>query len=281
MKSDRSSYPYTETIRVFVKFQDALDIGPLPRPKRGDAVFLVDDDEVIHASYVLSRQAGFFPKYVAADTKDIPMAKAYFIPCALGRNHIGTRQWEDLERRVREGATLYISWNDTFFPRLHEITGVELQSRKVGNDGKAVAMFAPLTAEKAMDLPDGNALYRNRFGKGTVYYVTYPMESRLYARTDGFSCDAWKAYAAICPTPQLVDDGERDVTTSEHYFSADKAAVIVVNNALEPYVGTPKIAEGWRVASALTDRPDLARWQAGRLELGTNAGVLLMLNRCP
>jgi len=279
MKSDRSPYPYTLAIRDFVKFQDSLDIGPLPAPTRGDAVFFVDDAEVVHASYILARQAGFFPKYVAADVKKIPEAKAYFIPCALGRNHIGTREWEDLERRVREGATLYISWNDTFFPRLHEITGVELQSRRVGPDGAAVATFAALTAEKVMDLPNGNALYRNRFGKGTVYYATYPMERRLYARTDGFACDAWKAYAAICPTPQLVDDGARDVTTSEHYFSTDKAAVIAVNNAFEPYADVPKIATGWRVTSAATDRPDLARWQDGRLELGTNAGILLMLER--
>ena len=279
MKSDRSPYPYTHAIRDFAAFQDRLPFAALP-PARREALFVVDNAETAQAAYILARQAGFMPRFAAADEK-IPDAKAYFIPCALGRNHIGTRAWEDLERRVRDGATLYVSWNDTFFPRLHEITGVELQSRRVAPGGEAVATFAALTAEKAMDLPDGNALYRNRFGKGTVYYATYPMEKRLYARTDGFACDAWRAYAAVFPTPQLVEDGARDVTTSEHRFADGKTAVIVVNNAVEPYAGAPKVADGWRVTSALTDRPDLARWSGGRLELGANAGILLMLEREP
>lgn len=279
MKSDRSPYPYTEAIRDFVKFQDTLDLDPLPRAERGNAVFLVDDAEVAHASYVLARQAGFFPKYAAADTKSIPDAQAYFIPCALGRNHIGTREWETLERKVREGATLYISWNDTFFPRLHELTGVELQRRFVCGDGSARAEFSSLGAEKAMDLPDGHALYRNRYGKGTVWYATCPLEKRLYATTNGFESDAWKVYAAVCPTPQLVDDGVRDVTTSEHRYSESKVAVIVVNNSEKPYAGRPKVADGWKVVAAKTDRPELAVWKSGELSLGANAGILLLLEK--
>ena len=279
MKSDRSPYPCTHAIRDFVAFQDSLGIGPLPKAKRGDAVFLVDDPEVVHASYVLARQAGFFPKFAAADG-GIPDAKAYFIPCALGRNHIGTREWETLERKVRDGATLYISWNDTFFPRLHELTGAEVQSRRVGPGGQAVATFASVGAEVLERDVGGNPVFfRNRFGKGTVYYYGSPLEKRLYATTGGFESDSWKVYATVFPTAQLVEDGARDVTTSEHHFSGTKVAVIVVNNSSEPYSGRPTVASGWTVVSARTDRPDLATWKDGALSLGVNAGILLTLER--
>ena len=52
-----------------------------------------------------------------------------------------------------------------------------------------------------------------------------------------------------------------------------------VDNALEPFAGPVRVASGWRVASTLTDRPDLARCENGQLSLGTNAGILLMLER--
>ena len=37
------------------------------------------------------------------------------------------------------------------------------------------------------------------------------------------------------------------------------------------------LADGWEVASVLTDRPDLVKYANGRLSLGTSAGILLML----
>jgi len=276
LKSDRSTTVYSDAIRDFAAFQDALPFA-LPPPKR-EAVFLVDNAEVVHASYILARQAGFFPKFVAAD-ESIPEAPVYFIPCALGRNHIGTREWESIERRVREGATLYLSWNDTFFPRLHEMTGVEVEERTVSDWGTSEATFKVLTAQKVRDMGQGHALYRNAFGKGTVWYVTYPMEKRLYAKTRGFESSAFEVYRTVWPTPQLVEDGERDVTTSEHVFADGSRAVLIVNNAAKPYMGRPNVAAGWKVAATHSDRPDLAKWTEGALTLAPNAGILLILKR--
>ena len=85
--------------------------------------------------------------------------------------------------------------------------------------------------------------------------------------------------AGVLPKKLLVEEDSPSVTESEHVFADGRVAVILVNNALEPFAGPIRVAAGWRIVSTLTDRSDLARCEGGRLSLGTNAGILLMLER--
>ena len=68
MTSGRRNYAYADTVRDFAKFQDGLPFEALPPVKR-DAVFIVSDVEVAHASYVLARQAGIYPRFASPDEK--------------------------------------------------------------------------------------------------------------------------------------------------------------------------------------------------------------------
>lgn len=44
--------------------------------------------------------------------------------------HLTTRNWEALKAKVRDGATLYISWDETFLPAIEEVCGIELDYRE-------------------------------------------------------------------------------------------------------------------------------------------------------
>ena len=292
MKSDRGPYPYTEAMAAFQRFQDELPFEALPPVKR-DAVFIVSDRDSVLASYILARQAGFFPKYVSPEDP-LPDASVYFLPCAIGKAYLGTREWEALRRRVADGATLFISWEDTFLSQLHEVTGAEVERRLGSSDdgvcacdgftvrapGSVKATFKSLGAEVLGR--DGNGdpvFFRNRYGKGTVYLLGFPLEKRLYALQGAFASDAWKIYATVVKRPQLVDDGARDVLESEHFFTDRKAAVILVNNSPKPHAGEVRLADGWRVTRTLTDRPDLAALEGGKLRLGVNAGLLVLMEK--
>ena len=292
MTSDRKNYAYADAVRDFAKFQDSLPFDALPPPKR-DAVFIVSDAEVAHASYVLARQAGLFPRFASPDEK-LPESNVYFMPCLVGRGYLGTREWDDLRKRIAAGAHLYLSWDDTFLTHLHEVAGAELQTRKGGYDpgqydfgsfkltlpGVVHATFASVGAEPLAKDADGNPVFfRFKYGKGMVHYLGFQLEKRIYAREGGFSSDAWRVYASVLPKKLLVEEDSSSVTESEHVFADGRVAVILVNNALEPFAGPIRVAAGWRIVSTLTDRSDLARCEGGRLSLGTNAGILLMLEK--
>jgi hypothetical protein len=292
MTSDRRNHPYADAVRDFARFQDGLPFKALPAVKR-DAVFVTADKEVAHAAYVLARQAGLFPRFAAPDAP-LPKADVYFLPCVVGRGYLGTRAWDDLRARIAAGAHLYISWDDTFLTHLHEVTGAELQTRRAGGDkgvydfgafalelpGDVRAEFAAIDAKILATDADGKPIFfSHAYGKGQVHYLGFPLEKRVYARAGGFATDAWRVYAQILPKRLLVEEDSPAVTESEHFFTDGRAAVILVNNSLEPFEGPARVADGWRTTSVLTDRPDLARYENGRLALGVNAGILLMLER--
>ena len=297
-KADRTPHPAAGAYAAFAKFEKSLDMPPLPRPK-ADAVFLVRDEPLAHACSVLARQAGIWPEFQSVE-KPLKDASVYFLPVASERAGLTGRQWKALADKVREGATLYLSWHETFLPDIPGIAGVELDHREtcpvrsvcnvripghepfeytLASDMKRV--FNPCGAEVLGRDAEGNPVFfRNRYGKGLVYLLGFPLESMVHARADGYQTNAFEFYRAVCPVPQLFEDGARDVTTSIHRESDAKAYAIVVNNSEEDYSGRPKVAGGWRVVSSASDEgADRASWKDGELRLGSNAGIILTLQR--
>ena len=297
MKDDRSAYPAAEAMKKFAAFQKKLGFA-LPKAK-ADAVVFSQDTQVekqVHSCYVLARQAGIMPKF-ANPADPIPDAACYFLPCAAGRAHLTTHNWEALKAKVRAGATLYVSWSETFLPALEEVCGMELDYREkttdkldlafdipggekfrckatVGMRRHFISQGAEVLAKKANGEP---FFFRHRYGKGLVYTLGYPLESQAYETVGGYAGDAWKVWKTVCPVKRIFASGSSMVNASEHYFADGSCAVVVVNNSPEAYAGVPTIADGWKVASVVTDDETDVRWTNGRLELGANAAALFKL----
>lgn len=273
-KSDRTPYPIAKALARFMSFVRSLPFPALPAAKT-DCVIVVRDDEMVNSTYVLARQAGLQPRF-ADPTKRLPEAPVYFLPDARGRACLSLRHWEELKARVRDGgATLAISWSDTFLSGHEEVFGAEIERRTPGKP-----VFRPITAEVLEREPDGCPRFlKNRYGKGTVYLLSRPLAAAANNKTGGFDSDAWKYYARVCPKRLLVENRVRDVTISEHPFADGSVGVVLVNNAATRVATTPKVADGWSVASALTDDADAATWADGELRLDGNAGILLLLKK--
>ena len=299
LKSDRSPYPAAEAMRRFAAFQKSLGFA-LPRAK-ADAVVLTTDSQVellTHASYVLARQAGIYPKFANA-SEPIPDASCYFLPCAHGRARLTQRNWEALKAKVRAGATLYLSWAETFLPSMDEVCGLELDYREHGSEKLALAVDVPGGARfklnvsasmrrrfksvgaeiLAKDAAGNPFFFRHRYGKGLVYTLGVPLEEACRKAAGGFNGEAYRIWQLVCPVTRLVETGVRDVNASEHFFNAAKCVVVVVNNGAAAYEASPKIAAGWKVVAAQTDRPDLATRKDGRLHLAPASGLVLTLAR--
>ena len=271
-KSDRSPYPAAAAVRRFQDMLGKLPFARLPKAK-SDCVIVVPDCDLALGTLILARQAGLMPTF-ADPTRALPEASVYFLPDAKGRAWLTQTRWEDLKARVREGgATLAVSWNNTFLSHHEEVFGAEIESRAPGK-----LVFRPLTAEVIERDADGNPrLMANRYGKGRVYLLTRPISRQALDRAGGFDSDLWKYYARVCPKRLLLETGSRDVMVSEHRFDDGTVGVVAVNNSPKPYAGTPRIDPGWKVGAACADDDACARWTDGRLELSGNSGIFLRL----
>ena len=291
-RRDRTPYPAVDAVRKFVALQDALPFAALPKAKT-DAVVLTTDSDVVHSAYILARQAGVMPRFANPEEK-LPEADCYFLPDALGRAYLTIERWEELKARVRAGATLYLSWNDTFLDSIEEVGGVEVACRQQtgGSDVcdfgdfrltfeySVKRRFNALTAETLAKNQDGEGVFfRNRYGKGMVYVFAHNFEKTFYAASGKYEGDAWKVWAKVRPVERLLATGDKNVFVSEHCFGEGRSGILVVNNSGRPYAGAPALKDGWRVNRALTDDPALAKWEDGKLALAPCAGILLMAEK--
>ncbi len=291
-RRDRSPYPAVDAMRRFAAMQDSLPFEALPKAKT-HAVVLTTDSDVMHSSYILARQAGIMPRFANPEEK-LPDAECYFLPDALGRAHLTIERWEELKAKVRAGATLYISWNDTFLDSMEDVGGVEVAFRERcgGSDvcdfgdfkrtfGYSVKRrFNALSAETLAKNQNGEGVFfRNRCGKGHVYVFVHNFEKTYYGAGGKYEGDAWRIWAKVCQVEPLLSAGDKNVFVSEHCFGGGRCGLLVVNNSGRAYSGTPTLKNGWHVAGAITDAPESAKWEDGKLTLAPCAGILLMAEK--
>ncbi len=292
-RRNRSPYPAVEAVRKFAAMQDALPFAALPKAKT-DAVVISANEDVIHSSYILARQAGIMPRFANPEEK-LPDADCYFLPNALGRAYLTIERWEELKAKVRDGATLYLSWNDTFLDSMEEVGGIEVAFRQQtgGTDicdfgdfklsfGYAVKRrFNALTAETLAKNQDGEGVFfKNGYGKGTVYVFVHNFEKAYYAAAGKYEGDAWKIWAKVRPVDRLVRTGDKNVFASEHCFGGGRCGIVVVNNGRRTYSESPELRKGWRVVDSITDDSVAAKWDGGKLTLAPCSGILLVLEKC-
>ena len=288
----RKPYPALEALKKFAVFQKNLPFKALPKAK-ADMVVIVNDPDIAHSTHILAKQAGLNPEFQAPE-QPIRDASCYFLPSAKGRAYLTLRNWRALKEKVAAGATLYLSWNDTFLDDMEAVAGIEVDFREASSDilecafpgfsltlGSSVKRrFRALTAETLATAKDGRGVFfRNRYGKGTVYTLAVPMEARLYKMAGKYASDAYRIYTLVRPVDRILKTGARDVIVTEHVFADDSCGVVVVNNSTVPYANRPILADGWKIVSFLTDDPARAKWADGKLELSGNSGALLMLEK--
>jgi len=291
-RRDRTPYPAVASFRDFAAMQERLPFDALP-PAKTDAVVLTTDRDVVFSTYVLARQAGIFPFFANPEEK-LPEARVYFLPDARERAFLTIERWEELKAKVRAGATLYLSWNDTFLDGMEAVGGIEIARREkaAGTDvcdfgdfkveiGYGVKrVFKTRSAETLACNQNGEGVFfRNRYGKGTVYVCAHNFEKTFYAASGKYEGDGYRIWEKVCPVSRLLTTDEKNVFVSEHRFGDGRCAVIAVNNRPVAYDGKPALKTGWRVASSVTDDGAKATWKDGRLGLAANAGVLLMLEK--
>ena len=272
----------------FRKMLDGLPFNTLPEMKP-DAVCLVDDMEVASAACLLARQAGINLKFQAARAA-LTDAAVYFLPSMADRGGISLEDWHKLFGKVEAGAVCFLSADDSNQPDMRAFCGMQVARRRKALgamecilDGETLTLkrewektIQAESAEVLLSDRNGNPLLlRNRYGKGTVYTLTFSLEKILTETSRGFDAPWWKIYRMVLNKNLLVRVSDPAVILTEHYFGKNRAAVVAVNCSDEAKEIAPEIAGGWKRESIHGDGIDIG----GKYRLPPGGGMIFVMQR--
>ena len=204
--------PVTEELRRFAEF---LQTAPQLPKAREDAVCILTKDQdqwgVAYMAWCLAKQAGMTLRYCWCEDP-LPDARLYLMPSISGFDVISLCQYEALQEKVKNGATLYISNEEGVLSGFEALCGlnvidsgtyqdhrtVTLGGTQLPFDRKVRYVMQPTTAKVlATDDHGDAAISVNALGSGKVYYVNFPLEAMLLPLHDAFDTDYHKVYSIL------------------------------------------------------------------------------------
>lgn len=253
-------------IKELKKFSDLLSKSELSLPKaEDDAVCLVtasqDQWGVAYSSYVFAKEAGYNIRFADA-TKTVPDAKLYLMPSIADTYVLPGENYNIIRERVKNGATLYISNDNAILPDFATLTGVRVRNSKTahecdgfmlgGNEIKysrdRYYMLTECGAEVLAKDKAGLPIFtKYRYGKGTVYYLNFPLEKNAIGVCDAFDFSQYRIYSEIFS----CREGEYPLRTDNKYIGLtrhnahDGVTVTMINYSDKPQKTNVKITDGY------------------------------------
>ena len=218
--TDRTPKPVALEMQKVSKMLKDLPFETLPE-REVDAVCVIPDiadaKELYHiatSAYVLSKQAKIeiiFRHY----KQELPDTKAYIVPSISGWAPIDKRVLDTLKKRASEGAAVYISINSGIISEFEKLTGLKSKGMiedndihicKFGDDAlpfrygkkfKTMSIGAKVIAEDS----DGTVVFsKNPYGKGSVFFLNFPLEEMIWKIPNVFNdmtSPYYKIYAEV------------------------------------------------------------------------------------
>ncbi len=251
--SDGEPKPVLKEMKRFADFLSKNDFQ-LPTAKT-DAVCILTREQnqmgIAYMTHILSRKAGFNCSFAYCE-QTLPESDVYLMPSVNGQVIISKQKYDELKRRVYEGAELYISIDDALISGFEEFSGLRVidscyhsNSNKLLMDNTEIDFcrdfhlrMESVGAEVLAYDADGNpAVCVNSYGKGKVYFVNFPLEKNLIDRPDAFSGNEVMIYNKIfkrCIDSYPVKALNDQVVLTYHLNkNGDDYAVLINHSAQE------------------------------------------------
>lgn len=199
-RKDMSEKPVLDSVKQFADIYDK--VGTLS-DRIVDAVCIIanipDPWRVAFGTFLTAKKAHMEIEYCYVDDK-IPEANAYILPSLKGSISVFKHQLDEILEKVEKGASLYISVDDVLLCEpIDDFAGIQLQFRnemtspvysvidgeKVPFTGRYKCTYAEIGCNVLLRDESGEpVLVENKYGKGTIYFCTYPVEAYV-ASTPG------------------------------------------------------------------------------------------------
>jgi hypothetical protein len=298
MDQDRNPNAVLSAMQDFKKSIRSLppEYRKLPKHKE-DAVCILSYGQeawtVAYSAYIIAKQSGFDIRFTTWEDP-LPDSDFYMLPSVQGTSSISRRQWDELLKRVRKGACLYISFSNVFLSSFKDIAGLEIIEREVrtnpwqiqfgdktmsfpavcnGNEEPYRFFFKENGAEVLLKEQDGNPfLVKNSYGKGSVYTLMTSIEYFSAYKQGSFDDDINDVsmiyrliFSGVIEKRVVVKDRElRNIALSEHRIDENMTICTIINHGSSPVQDTFKLHE--KVGGITVLRGDAAKSSNGRLQ---------------
>lgn len=255
------------------KLATAIESMPDPFPKRKvDGVCLLSLEQerqrIAMSTLILGKQAGIDLDVNYNLTGEIDDAKLYILPSVTKWAVMYKATWDKLLEKVKNGATLLVTYNGGHLVDLIDIFGFEScglmtnTSHTVEIDGEIIhyadkeIIIEPKGCEVLYKNEEGNpVLTKNKYGKGTVYFANFDVEGNVFMQTDGFNKDAYYliyrtvAKEIIEAKPIICEDRNLGITINPENDNSILASVLnYSDHEIKPEI---KVTDGYEISDVL------------------------------
>lgn len=223
-----------------------------------------DKQKIAVSTVLLGKQAGVDLGIIYTESSNIPQANLYFLPCITGWQVLYKKTYDTLLERVKNGATLYISFDGGQITDFPEIVGarsngfINNQSHSVQIEDKTILYTCK---EILLDITTAEVLYRNeagnpvmlknKYGKGKVYFANFPVERLAFDGADFYNkVPYYKFYKEmakeiIADKPIMVENQNIGVTINP--INDSECFATLLNYSDENINIDLKIKDGWEI----------------------------------
>lgn len=211
--ANRKPKPVLLEMKRFGDFLKTLNFT-LPKAKT-DAVCILTQAQpqwgVAYMTYCLSKQAGLNIDFAYCN-QTLPESDVYILPSINKFQVMNGEAYDEIRKRVFNGATLYISNQDGVLSEFEKLTGlkvrdsalqpnegyIELDGEKISFTRNVKYKTESVGAKVIVCDQEGTpAISKYSYGKGTVWYVNFPLEEMLLKEKGAFENNYYKVYNKI------------------------------------------------------------------------------------
>lgn len=277
-----TAYAMKESLEILEK------IGKIPEKECDAAVFIglgqeYDETYLSYAvpTFALAKQAGIDVKFYA-ETNEVPDADIYICPSTTRCGGTGAMSSHyKIMEKVREGATLYVSFNGGTLFDFEELTGLRSNgySARTGRiecdfggehfvfDNVKPMRLENISAEVLIEDEEHNVLYaRKKHGKGWVYFNAIGIEKSIYDNDrTAFTADNksgyHKFYKVFCENAAAgkpILSNNESVLLTHHKCGEGEYIVSAINYSPREQATSFEIKQGYSVEVMHGERDKIA-----------------------
>lgn len=252
---DYNEKPIADVNRNFKKCLDCIPDGVLPPHITNGTIVVPRDDgtmdiHTLRASYMLAKQANIDMNFCYALDK-IPDSPLYIFPSISGNKSIDKKRFNEILEKVKNGSVLYISADTGLIREIPQTTGVSIAYREQINSDK-IMMFGkkelPIKTEFflmpesssaeviATDENGNGVFFKNKYGKGYVYFLTLPLEKYLANKSGAFFNENQPPYdliyrelAKASGVSRIADSSHPYIRLTEHKINDNSYYIFAIN----------------------------------------------------
>ena len=219
-------------------------------------------------TWTLAKQAGFDIEFQYED-EPIRDSKYYIVPALCGLNNMPKDRYTELFKKVEDGATLYVSFDGASIAQFEKIFGMSVETQE-GFAGSADVQLScgklPISFNWRLTMSSCGAevlvydsdhrpvLSKFAYGKGTVYFMGYPVEKHITMTNGAADLPYYEIYrmwgADILDSREVTTD-VHNMTLTIHKIDDASAYVVAVNNNDNDSPLNAQVNGSWKITEVI------------------------------